>query len=261
MIPISRQRILALPHGWLVTGVVAVSTLMSILITLAATTWAQYGDADTLLALGIATAVPVCVALPVSHLLIGTMRQLEAARAEALRLASTDSLTGVLNRRRFIELADGELRRARHAGASSSLLLLDVDDFKQVNDRGGHEAGDLVLQTVATSVKAALRPRDVLARWGGEEFVALLSDTEQGEAVSIAFRLRDTVQAAQAPRTDGGYSATVTVSIGVACSPDSARSLDELVSLADLAMYAAKRRGKNTVVEKDETAAAPEPAA
>lgn len=245
-----RRRLLSIPHAWLVAGVVAVSTVMSICVTLVASVWAQYSPADLLVALGIATAVPICVSLPVSHLLIKLMRELDAARAEALRLANTDPLTGVLNRRRFIELAEGALRRAQHAEVPSSLLLLDVDDFKQVNDRGGHDAGDVVLQSVAKSVMDALRPSDILARWGGEEFVALLSETAQSEAVQVAFRLRDAVQGARAPWPNTGVDTQVTVSIGVACSVNSARSLDELVSLADVAMYAAKRQGKNTVVEK-----------
>lgn len=245
-----RRRLLALPHPWLVGGVVGVSTLMSIAITLVTTIWAQYSQVDAMVALGIATTVPICVATPVSHLLFKMMRELDAARADAVRLANTDPLTGVLNRRRFIELAEGALRRAQHVDAPSSLLLLDVDDFKQVNDRGGHDAGDVVLQSVARSVTDALRPTDILARWGGEEFVALLSGTAQGEAVRVAFRLRDAVQVARLPRPGSGADAQVTVSIGVACSDNSARSLDELVSLADLAMYAAKRRGKNTVVDE-----------
>lgn len=245
-----RRRLLALPHSWLVASVVAVSTIMSIGITLIVTAWAHYSRVDVLVALAIATTVPVCVALPVSHLLIKMMRDLDAARAEALRLANTDPLTGVLNRRRFIELAESALRRAQCDEVPSSLLLLDVDDFKQVNDRGGHDAGDLVLQSVARSVKDALRPGDILARWGGEEFVALLSETAQGEAVQVAFRLRDAVQIVRAPLPKTGAQTRVTVSIGVACSENSARSLDELVSLADVAMYAAKRQGKNTVVEK-----------
>lgn len=248
-----RRRLLSIPHAWLVAGVVTISTVMSLGITLVATAWAHYSRVDLLVALAIATTVPICVALPVSHLLIKMMRELEEARAEAVRLANTDSLTGVLNRRRFIELAEGALRRAKHADAPSSLLLLDVDDFKQVNDRGGHDAGDMVLQSVARSVTDALRPNDILARWGGEEFVALLSETSQGEAVRVAFRLRDAVQVARLPRPGIGHENPVTVSIGVACSDNSARSLDELVSLADLAMYAAKRQGKNTVVDKIDT--------
>lgn len=250
-----RRRLLCVPHAWLVFGVIAVSTLMSIGITLVTTIWAQYSRVDALVALAIATTVPICVAWPVSHLLIKMMRELDAARAEAVRLANTDPLTGVLNRRRFIELAEGALQRSQHADAPSSLLLLDVDDFKQVNDHGGHDAGDVVLQSVARSVMEALRPNDILARWGGEEFVALLSDTAQGEAVRVAFRLRDAVQVARLPRPGPGAATPVTVSIGVACSENSARSLDELVSLADLAMYAAKRQGKNTVVDNIETQA------
>jgi diguanylate cyclase (GGDEF)-like protein len=174
------------------------------------------------------------------------LRDVHEARLEAQRLARTDPLTGTLNRRHFAELAEREFERARRSGGPVALLLLDFDDFKRINDDHGHAAGDAVLKAAAAAVAARLRMVDVLARWGGEEFVVLLPGTPQAEAVRVAERLREAVMAVATPIADGRTARTST-SIGVAVAERGSGSLQALVAAADQAMYAAKHAGRNRV--------------
>ncbi len=205
--------------------------------------------------LQVAVSVPLLVATPVGWIILGMLEQLERARAEATRLASTDLLTGVLNRRRFIELSERELERARRANTAVSIILLDIDDFKQVNDRHGHHAGDEVLKAVAQACSTALRPSDHLGRWGGEEFVVLLPRAGTSDAVAIALRLRDALAVSSAT-TPALAGLRVSASIGVASTDIGIFAVDELIRRADRAMYDVKQHGKDNVL-----AAAPPPAA
>lgn len=150
----------------------------------------------------------------------------------------TDPLTGIPNRRFFEERLAEEVRRLRRRPGAAALLLVDVDRFKNVNDRHGHQAGDRVLQAVARALAAGLRESDVLARWGGEEFVILLPDTPLGAAGEIAERLRRRVMGA-------GCRPAVTVSIGLAAA---AGDPGIWLERADRALYGAKAAGRNRVV-------------
>ncbi len=159
--------------------------------------------------------------------------------------AHTDVLTGLANRRRFFEVADSELSRARRYGTPLSLLMLDIDRFKEVNDAHGHHAGDRVLQQLARTCLEVLRNVDIVGRVGGEEFAILLPETELEGAIDVAERLRAAVARAEVAREEG-VPLRVTVSIGVAMLAGSV-NLDTLMSQADAALYDAKHAGRNQV--------------
>lgn len=245
--------LLALPRGAAELVIVATSVGGSLAATLASLALLRPVGMGWSVPLVIATVVPVLVSAPVAVLLMRLLRALEEARAEATALASIDSLTGALNRRRWIELAERELRRAEMAGMPVALLLLDIDDFKRINDHHGHAMGDQVLREVAATCQRALRPADALARWGGEEFVALLCGVSPTDAMRVAERLRLATAAAPVPAAPG--RSAVTVSIGLLCAEAGRHELSRLVSLADEAMYLAKQQGKNRVEQRSIPAA------
>lgn len=174
--------------------------------------------------------------------------ELEARNRELLRLATTDALTGLVNRRQMDTSIRSELDRMARFGHASSLMLIDVDDFKRVNDERGHLTGDRVLQELAGIMGEQLRTVDVLARWGGEEFAVLLPETGAEEAVNTAERLRAGIQAH--PLQVDGTHIPLTVSIGVAPLVRAAGpgGRDEPYRAVDQALYTAKRRGRNRVV-------------
>jgi diguanylate cyclase (GGDEF)-like protein len=155
--------------------------------------------------------------------------------------ASSDSLTGLYNRRRFYEVGRRVLMRAAENGDAVSAVMIDVDHFKQINDKYGHAAGDAVLRWVAKRCGERLRADDLLARYGGDEFVVLLPGMDGGEAMEIAERLGEAVADTPIPTEAGEVSAKL--SLGVADNAATA-SLDRLLSRADAALYEAKRAGR-----------------
>ncbi len=170
----------------------------------------------------------------------------ERHEQEIEHLAMTDPLTGVYNRRSLFELGEREIARARRTGSLVSLVLLDIDYFKQVNDRHGHIAGDVVLRRFVEVVRSCLRKSDLLTRFGGEEFCIILAGEEEAAARCVAERIRAAIEANPFPIA--GQSVRVTSSAGVATlPPDRDRGLPWLVSAADGALYAAKRAGRNRV--------------
>ena len=179
------------------------------------------------------------------------LRRQKAELAQALeqirQLATHDDLTGLLNRRAMLDRMQLEQRRSLRSGSPLLIAQLDIDHFKAVNDTHGHAAGDLVLQSFADTVRRNVRDTDVLARWGGEEFVLLLCDTPASDAVALMERLRQAVQAMQVPVAQGGQPITVTVSIGLARHTP-ADPLAGTLERADRALYAAKAGGRNRVV-------------
>jgi len=164
---------------------------------------------------------------------------------EVQRLASIDGLTGLHNRRHFFGIAQVEFSRGLRYGRSLSAMLLDIDHFKNFNDTYGHAIGDKVLQVVARQCKQSLRNTDILGRYGGEEFVILLPETNLQVAKAVAERLRKSVSATLIPTEKGDLS--VTVSIGVAENNELTPSLETLIARADQAMYIAKHKGRNQV--------------
>lgn len=166
------------------------------------------------------------------------------ARREAWR-ARHDGLTGAMNRAAFTDQASRAIRDRRARKSGTSLLFVDVDFFKRINDRFGHEAGDRVLARIIRVTRDCLRRADLVARWGGEEFVVLLPETNRGDARLIAEKIRTRISAE--PLDDVAPGLRVTVSIG--CAEIGRREdLNELVARADKALYEAKHRGRNQTV-------------
>ncbi len=171
----------------------------------------------------------------------------DRADAEASRLATMDPLTGTYNRRTFREIAERELSRARRAGQPLSIIMVDIDHFRLVNEKHGERVGDDVLQRFADVLRTALRKEDMLVRYGGEQFLVLLPDVPGPGAVVVAGRIRRTF--AEDPLQVNGLTIPMTASIGVAARLDEGpESIDTLIARAESALALAKERGRNRVV-------------
>jgi diguanylate cyclase (GGDEF)-like protein len=170
-------------------------------------------------------------------------REQRRARDAAIRMSTVDSLTGLFNRTFFFSALEREIARGDRSGRAFCLIMLDLDDLKSVNDRYGHIAGDQVLRIVADTIRSGVRKIDVAARYGGDEFVALLPETDPTGGWVLAEKIRLTV----AEQGVSGIEPTPTVSVGVVSYPADGRSADALLVSADRAMYASKRGGKNRV--------------
>ncbi|HYE88759.1 MAG TPA: GGDEF domain-containing protein [Vicinamibacterales bacterium] len=199
----------------------------------------------------VGTAVFVLFAVAVSTLL-GRVLEASNRRAFALerelhRDARTDSLTGLANRRAMEERGRVELKLAKRTSVPVSVILADLDHFKSINDRHGHEAGDTALIKIAAVLRGALRESDALGRWGGEEFIAVLPATGAAGAREVAERMRAAIEAA----TFEGPQQRATISVGVTTSAhidDPVMEWDLLIKEADQRLYRAKREGRNRVV-------------
>jgi diguanylate cyclase (GGDEF)-like protein len=163
------------------------------------------------------------------------------------RQATTDELTGLANLRAFVSIVNRELERSRRFDTPLALVMLDIDDFKVVNDTHGHQQGDEVLAHVAGVLRDLSRELDAPARYGGEELAVVLPQTDAAGAELLAERMREAVAALEVPRMGGGGTLSVTASFGVAAVPESALDRSGLVAAADAALYRAKRAGKNRV--------------
>jgi diguanylate cyclase (GGDEF)-like protein len=176
----------------------------------------------------------------------GALHQLQTANAELAWMASTDSLTGASNRRHFLDEIELELGRAKRNGLPVSLLALDIDHFKAVNDQYGHQAGDALLKAFVDVIMETLRPHDMLGRVGGEEFMVLLPDTSHEAATVLAERIRSRVES-MAISFDG-TTLSITVSVGVAEFGVDGDSQDAVFKAADSRLYQAKHLGRNRIV-------------
>ncbi len=170
----------------------------------------------------------------------------ESQRERLTREATTDGLTGVPNRRHFMAQAEVEWERCHRHVRALSVLMLDIDHFKNVNDIHGHDVGDAVLKHVAALLGDRVRASDILGRLGGEEFAVLLPETHPADAARLAERLRAAV--AGAPCPDAAEPLSVTVSIGLAGTPAPGEAFDVMLKQADEALYAAKEGGRNRVI-------------
>ena len=181
--------------------------------------------------------------------LLRALRVQESHAAELQRLATTDPLTGVFNRRQFFETGLHEFLRARRYGNTLSLLMIDIDHFKNVNDSWGHPTGDQVLVALAGIVASIVRDQDTIGRLGGEEFAVILPETELPGAIASAERLRAAVEQAEMTGATGDRQAVrVTVSVGVAASLADDVSFEAVLARADKRLYQAKEAGRNRVV-------------
>lgn len=175
------------------------------------------------------------------------LMHLERAIQQSARLSTLDPLTGACNRRTFHEAAERELARARRSNLPLSLVLLDIDHFRALNEEHGHAVGDAVLAQVAHAVRAALRQEDMLVRFGGDELLVLLPGVPGPGAVTVAGRIRNNVAAAAIEAEGRGFS--VTVSLGVSARLDEGpESVEDLVARAASALALAQERGRNRVV-------------
>jgi diguanylate cyclase (GGDEF)-like protein len=169
-------------------------------------------------------------------------QQLEAANAQQQELATTDPLTGVANRRVFDARLNSEFAHARRYGRSMSVMMLDVDNFKQRNDRYGHDEGDSTLKRLAILLARGVREADLVVRYGGEEFVLLLPETDERQALMMSNRILAMVRGHEWGREQ------VTVSGGIADLQPSVVRPHEMVTRADKALYVAKRAGKDRII-------------
>lgn len=191
-------------------------------------------------------------ALAEDALLFGQVDQANqelASQIETLRLrAMVDALTGVWNRGAVFDLAHRELSRARRTGTALSLVMLDLDHFKQVNDQHGHLVGDEVLKEVCRRLRACIRSYDAIGRYGGEEFLVVFPDTDANISGALAERLRRAV--AERPLTVGDLELDLTISLGLTSTQPSDEEFETVLQRADDALYQAKREGRNRVASR-----------
>ena len=176
-------------------------------------------------------------------LALANLRLRESLRLQSIR----DSLTGLYNRRYLNEVLDREVRRAARGQRHLAVVLLDVDGFKGLNDTYGHEAGDSFLRELGDFLQKRVREEDVACRYGGDEFVIVLTETSLEAAKRRARQLQEGIRALTVPYR-GRYLNSCTVSLGAALYPDHGTSADELLRAADDALYKAKARGRDCVV-------------
>jgi diguanylate cyclase (GGDEF)-like protein len=246
------------------TGVIRVTLLLTLLGSLVSwgLTWLivrmVLGHADMGSAFWISLIVPLPLSLVIGGACCYLVASLEQAWGTVNEMAMQDALTGLSNRRRFVPAARRELDLALRHRQNLAIVLLDVDHFKAINDAFGHQHGDTVLVEVARRCQRALRTTDLLARWGGEEFIMLLPNTPPPQARQLADRVREAIVCAPHIRIDGA-DVLVTASLGAAgITQGQILSLDELITRADKALYQAKSAGRNQVAMSD---AYPAPAA
>ena len=166
-------------------------------------------------------------------------------------LSIEDPLTGIFNRRYLFEWGGKIVDRSLRAKSSMCLGILDIDFFKSINDKFGHQAGDYVLREFALVTSECIRPNDFLARYGGEEFVILLLDCAMHEATTIMNRINKTIENSRFSFNDLKMSVTVSGGISHSSEVGSSNTLDELIKLADKRMYSAKNSGRNKIVHQD----------
>jgi diguanylate cyclase (GGDEF)-like protein len=168
------------------------------------------------------------------------------AEAKLREQATVDGLTGIMNRRRFFEVAESEFKRAARHHEPIAVAVIDVDRFKQINDTVGHSAGDRVLAEVAAVCRQSVREVDVLARLGGDEFAVLMPSTSREQGRAVAERVRIAIHDTLGAGAD--ESVPVGVSVGLAASPHGEATVEALMKLADEALYEAKHEGRNRTV-------------
>lgn len=178
-------------------------------------------------------------------------RQLQEANGKLQRLSRTDRLTGLLNRGYWEECLGIEFTRYQRYRHSTSLVIFDIDHFKKINDTYGHQAGDAVIREVAELTRAHTRATDISGRYGGEEFVVLLPDTELDGAFLFAERLRQAIQ--QKVVAHGGQQIQFTISLGIALLSEDCARYEQLIERADTALYESKENGRNRTTIHDKS--------
>jgi len=225
----------------------AIATMVVVLLP--ATLWMLSRGELTPVLMGVAAFLPLIAAVRATKVLSDSLTQnyllaheLQQSKDKAEHLARTDALTGLKNRRAFIELADKSVQFCQRHHRPASAIVLDIDHFKAINDSRGHSVGDQALQHIAHVLQSCIRRSDICARIGGEEFAVLLPDTDLAAAVQVAEKIRQSIVRQPVTTEDGPL--LITASQGVGCSD---QALDHLLQLADKAMYQAKQAGRNRV--------------
>ena len=195
-------------------------------------------------ALLFAASVPLVVTPPISWYLVSLMLRIYDSEKEMRRLASYDSLTGLLSRHAFFDNANNYTSLANREGTVFSVMIIDLDKFKSINDKYGHPAGDAVLRLFADVVNSVARRSDITGRLGGEEFALLLPSTSTVEAIEFSGRLHNAINKAVLKYDDKMISYTASIGL-TSFEPDSGDKIDDLLARADLALYQAKRAGRN----------------
>jgi diguanylate cyclase (GGDEF)-like protein len=225
--------------AWFVGRAAGVSLSILSVVSWTASHFAEHGlEAESLLT-GVTNVPILLVFFLVQSLLLSALHM---ALARERDLARVDPLTGIANRRAFFEMAEAEVRRVSRYGGPLSVVFMDIDDFKLINDRGGHEAGDRALASVARTLRVNLRANDVVARFGGDEFILLLPETGTAEAQAVLAKLKPLLEGAL---RDEGWPATF--SAGCVTFEVPAASADHMVRLADELMYSVKTNGKGRI--------------
>lgn len=207
-------------------------------------------DIERGLALGAVDYIAKPFSMPILKARVRNHLALKRKGDQLAELACTDALTHIANRRHFDQMFDQEWRRAERNNSELAVVMIDIDHFKEYNDSLGHCAGDQCLKKVANTLKAALhRPGDMLARFGGEEFIVLLPETNLANATLIAEQMRLRISALTMLHPNSPSGDRLTISVGVASAhPARNDNAVELIDLADQKLYAAKRSGRNRVV-------------
>ena len=186
--------------------------------------------------------VPLALVAYVTTMMSSDMRN---ALTRIKTLSETDELTGIYNRRAFMSISEHTVRLSQRYGRNFSVIMLDSDSLKIINDGYGHEAGDQLLKAMVAHVQLELRKPDLLARYGGDEFVLLLPDTNAEGARLTAERIRERI--ATTPLQLGGKQISITASMGIATYPDHGKEYERVFEAADNALYSSKTSGKNRV--------------
>ena len=232
-------------HRYGLFGVITIGTAMSTLLSVSATaltTILVYGHASGLL---ISAFVGAAVGFIMTFVMMLVLRDLERMHQQLEYIARTDSLTQAFNRRYFMDVLAYEMEKSMRYGDPLTLILFDIDNFKAVNDRYGHNAGDVVLQSISQLCSTETRQPDIFARVGGEEFACLLSGSSANNYAILAERLRQQVQNLVTEYEQ--HSIQVTISLGVALYQAGMTRPEDLLKQADIALYRAKEQGKNRV--------------
>jgi diguanylate cyclase (GGDEF)-like protein len=189
--------------------------------------------------------------LQTNRRLIKQSKELQRVNEKFKRLSITDELTGLYNRRHFQELIQSDIEVSIRYGNSNSLLLIDLDFFKKINDNYGHPCGDQVLKEVSKTVKFSLRKTDILCRIGGEEFAVLCRQADRGDATDVAEKIRSIVEKSAVTCGDDRIRCTISIGISTFDGKDKNQNLETIYRESDLALYHAKKSGRNTVVHYD----------
>ncbi len=238
--------------GWTTALFAVFSAILSVAMVFCASLFLDLPNWRTHLVLSL--LIPLLVSSPFSFLICSVLRDLDKARLNAIALSRSDVLTGIANRRAFFETANRARRRGAEAGLNRAVLFADIDHFKVINDRYGHEAGDAVLKNFAGCLKACTRADDLIARMGGEEFVVYVAGANPEGLAAIADGLLSRVREAEIDYF--GQRLRYSISLGGAIGPP-AVSVDRLLALADAQLYHVKRNGRDAYAFTDARNAAP----